>query len=74
MEEIDLSLPNKFINASVTGDFNNALKIARLMAKQHNVPLNKELQILSDTAAMVLSINEMTAVFSMVEDIRNYEA
>ncbi len=74
MEEINLSLPSKFIDANVDEDFDKALKIAKLMAKQHHRPLTDELKILSDSAAMVLSIDEMTAVFSMVEDIRNYEA
>lgn len=74
MEEIDVSLPSKFIDASVDEDFDKALKIAKLMAKQHHRPLTDELKILSDSAAMVSSIDEMTAVFSMVEDIRNYEA
>lgn len=74
MEEIDVSLPSKFIDASVDEDFDKALKIAKLMAKQHHRPLTDELKILSDSAAMVLSIDEMTAVFSMVEDIRKYEA
>lgn len=74
MEEINLSLPSKFIDASVDEDFDKALKIAKLMAKQQHRPLTDELKILSDSAAMVLSIDEMTAVFSMVEDIRKYEA
>lgn len=71
---IDLSLPSKFTDASVRGDFDNSLKIAKLIAKQHNVSLEQELQILSDSAAMALSIDEMTAVFTMVEDIRKHEA
>lgn len=74
MEEINLSLPSKFIDASVDEDFDKALKIAKLIAKQHHLTLTDELKILSDSAAMVSSIDEMTAVFSMVEDIRNYEA
>ena len=74
MEEIDVSLPSKFIDASVDEDFDKALKIAKLMAKQHHRPLTDELKILSDSAAMVLSIYEIPAVFSMVEDIRKYEA
>lgn len=74
MEEINLSLPSKFIDASVDEDFDEALKVAKLMAKQHHRLLTDELKILSDSAAMVLSIDEMTAVFSMVEDIRKYEA
>ncbi|MDD7005712.1 MAG: hypothetical protein SPI42_01780 [Lactobacillus johnsonii] len=74
MEEIDLSLPSKFMDACVDEDFDEALKVAKLMAKQHHRPLTDELKILSDSAAMVLSIDEMTAVFSMVEDIRKYEA
>lgn len=74
MEEIDLGLPSKFIDASVDEDFDKALKIVKLIAKQHRRTLTDELKILSDSAAMVLSIDEMTAVFSMVEDIRKYEA
>ncbi|WNW29492.1 hypothetical protein RP299_04020 [Lactobacillus johnsonii] len=74
MEEIDLGLPSKFIDASVDEDFDKALKIVKLIAKQHHRTLTDELKILSDSAAMVLSIDEMTAVFSMVEDIRKYEA
>lgn len=44
-----------------------------MIAKQHNVSLEQELQILSDTAAIALSIDEMTAVFTMAEDIRKHE-
>lgn len=74
MDKIDLSLPSKFIDASVDEDFDKALKIAKLIAKQHHLTLTDELEISSNSAAMVSSIDEMTAVFSMVEDIRNYEA
>ena len=74
MSKIDLSLPSKFMDASVDEDFDKALKIAKLIAKQHHITLTNELKILSDSAAMALSIDEMTAVFSMVEDIRKYEA
>ena len=74
MNKIDLSLPSKFMDACVAKDKDNALRLAKLMAKQHHRPLTDELKILSDSAAMVLSIDEMTAVFSMVEDIRKYEA
>ncbi len=70
----DLSLPSKFMDACVDDDFDKALKIAQLIAKQHHLTLTDELEILSNSAAMVSSIDEMTAVFSMVEDIRNYEA
>lgn len=66
----DFSLPSKFIDASVDEDFDKALKIVKLIAKQHHITLTDELEILSDSAAMVSSIDEMTAVFSMVEDIR----
>ena len=74
MEEIDLGLPSKFIDASVDEDFDKALKLVKLIAKQHHRTLTDELKILSDSAAMVLSIDEMTAVFSMVEEIRKHEA
>ena len=74
MSEIDFSLPRKFVDACVAKDEDNSLKIAKLIAKQHNFSLEQELQILSDIAAIALSIDEMTAVFSMVEDIRKYEA
>lgn len=73
MSEIDFSLPSKFVDACVAKDEDNSLKIAKLIAKQHNVSLEQELQILSDTAAIALSIDEMTAVFTMVEDIRKHE-
>lgn len=74
MEEIDLGLPSKFIDASVDEDFDKALKIAKSIAKQHHITLTNELKILSDSAAMALSIDEMTAVFTMVDDIRKHEA
>lgn len=73
MSKIDLSLPSKFVDACVAKDKDNSLKIAKLIAKQHNVSLEQELQILSDTAAIALSIDEMTAVFTMAEDIRKHE-
>lgn len=73
MSKIDLSLPSKFVDACVAKDKYNSLKIAKLIAKQHNVSLEQELQILSDTAAIALSIDEMTAVFTMAEDIRKHE-
>lgn len=73
MDEIYLSLPNKFVDACVAKDKDNSLKIAKLIAKKHKVSLEQELQILSDTAAIALSIDEMTAVFTMAEDIRKHE-
>lgn len=70
----DFSSPSKFVDACVAKDKDNSIKIAKLIAKKYNVSLEQELQILSDMAAIALSIDEMTAVFSMIEDIRKYEA
>ncbi|WP_260308203.1 hypothetical protein [Lactobacillus johnsonii] len=36
MEEIDLSLPSKFIDASVKMNFDEAYRLVKLMAKQHH--------------------------------------
>ena len=69
----DFSLPRKFVDACVAKDEDNSLKIAKLIAKKYNVSLEQELQTLSDTAAIALSIDEMTAVFTMAEDIRKHE-
>lgn len=63
MEAIDLSLPSRFIDASV------ALDLARTMAKQHNCSLDYELKVL-DFDSSALGKSEREAVRSMIERLR----
>lgn len=46
MEEIDVSLPSKFMDACVAKNRDKALRLAKLMAKQHNCTLKAELDLL----------------------------
>lgn len=73
MEEIDLSLPSKFIDASVKMNFDEAYRLVKLMAKQHHRSLEQEFLTLK-YAASALSNTERVAVLLMIKDIRKYEA
>ena len=62
MEEIDVSLPSKFMDACVAKDKDKALRLAKLMAKQHNCTLKAELDILDFDASMILSIKKVNGI------------
>ena len=73
MEEIDLSLPSKFMDACVAKDKDNALKVVKLLAKQHNFPLKAELDLL-DFDASILSSEYRLPIATMIKELRKYEA
>lgn len=73
MEEIDLSLPGKFMDACVAKDKDNALKLAKLMVKQQNCSFKAELNMLY-FGATVLPSEYSYPMRSMVKELRKYEA
>lgn len=73
MEEIDLSLPSKFMDACVAKDKDKALRLAKLMAKQHNCTLKAELDIL-DFDASILSSEYRLPIATMIKELRKYAA
>lgn len=73
MEEIDLSLPSKFMDACVAKDKDNALKVVKLLAKQHNCTLKAELDLL-DFDASILSSEYRLPIATMIKELRKYEA
>ncbi|WP_209444693.1 hypothetical protein [Lactobacillus johnsonii] len=70
MEEIDLSLPSKFMDACVAKDKDKALRLAKLMAKQHNCTLKAELDIL-DFDASILSSEYRLPIATMIKELKN---
>ena len=72
MSEIDFSLPSKFMNACVAKDSIEALRLAVLMANQHKLTLNAELNLL-DFEASILSSEYRFSIQIMIEELRNYE-
>ena len=73
MEEIDLSLPSKFMDACVAKDKDKALRLAKLMAKQHNCSFKAELNMLYFDAT-VLPSKYSYPMTSMVKELRKHEA
>lgn len=73
MEEIDVSLPSKFMDACVAKDKDNALKVVKLLAKQHNCTLKAELDLL-DFDASILSSEYRLPIATMIKELRKYEA
>lgn len=73
MNKIDLSLPSKFMDACVAKDKDNALRLAKLMAKQHNCTLKAELDIL-DFDASILSSEYRLPIATMIKELRKYKA
>ena len=73
MEEIDVSLPSKFLDACVAKNKDKALRLAKLMAKQHNCTLKAELDIL-DFDASILSSEYRLPIATMIKELRKYEA
>lgn len=73
MEEIDVSLPSKFMDACVAKNRDKALRLAKLMAKQYNCTLKTELDIL-DFYASILSREYRLPIATMVKELRKYEA
>lgn len=73
MSKIDLSLPSKFMDACVAKDNVKALRLAKLMAKQHNCTLKAELDLL-DFDASILSSEYRLPIATMIKDLRKYEA
>ncbi len=65
MKEIDLSLPSKFMDACVAKDKDKALRLAKLMAEQHNCTLKAELDIL-DFDASILSSEYRLPIATMI--------
>lgn len=72
MEEIDLSLPSKFMDACVAKDKDKALRLAKLMAKQHSCTLKAELDIL-DFDASILSSEYRLPIATMIKELRKHE-
>lgn len=73
MEEIDVSLPSKFMDACVAKNKDKALRLVKLMAKQHNCTLKTELGLL-DFDASILSSEYRLPIATMVKELRKYEA
>ncbi|MGZ0156523.1 hypothetical protein ACXJQ9_04400 [Lactobacillus johnsonii] len=73
MDKVDLSLPSKFMDACVAKDSIKALRLAVLMAKQHNRTLKAELDIL-EVDASILSSEYRLPIHIMIKELRNYEA
>ncbi|HJE48906.1 MAG TPA: hypothetical protein K8V69_01790 [Lactobacillus johnsonii] len=73
MEEIDVSLPSKFKDACVAKDKDEALRLAKLIAKQANFTLKAELDIL-DFAASILSSEYRLPIATMIKELRKHEA
>lgn len=72
MSKIDLSLPSKFMDACVAKDSIKALRLAVLMAKQHDLTLKAELDRL-DFNASILSNEYRLPIKIMIKELRNYE-
>ena len=73
MEEIDVSLPSKFMDACVAKNRDKALRLAKLMAKQHNCTLKAELDLL-DFDASILSSEYRLTITTMIKELRKHEA
>lgn len=73
MNKIDLSLPSKFMDACVAKNKDKALRLAKLMAKQHNCTLKAELDLL-DFDASILSSEYRLPITTMIKGLRKYEA
>ena len=73
MQKIDLTLPGKFMDACVAKDKDKALRLAKLMAKQHNCTLKAELDIL-DFDASSLSSEYRLPITTMIKELRKHEA
>ena len=73
MEEIDVSLPSKFMDACVAKNKDKALRLAKLMAKQHNCTLKAELDLL-DFDASILSSEYRLPITTMIKELRKHEA
>lgn len=73
MEEIDVSLPSKFMDACVAKNRDKALRLAKLMAKQHNCTLKAELDLL-DFDASILSSEYRLPITTMIKELRKHEA
>lgn len=69
MEEIDLSLPSRFIDESVANNKILALDLACTMARQHSCSLDCELKVLNFCSS-ALGKSEREAVRSMIERLR----
>lgn len=72
MSKVDLSLPSKFMDACVAKDSIKALRLAVLMAKQHDLTLKAELDRL-DFNASILSNEYRFPIKIMIKELRNYE-
>lgn len=68
----DLSLPSRFMDACVAKDEDKALRLAKLMAKQHDNTLKAELDILEFNAS-ILSSEYRLSIKIMIKRLRNYE-
>lgn len=73
MEEIDVSLPSKFMDACVAKNKDKALRLAKLMAEQANFTLKAELDIL-DFGASISSSEYRLPIATMIKELRKYEA
>lgn len=73
MQKNDLTLPGKFMDACVAKDKKEALRLAKLMAKQHNCSFRAELNMLYFDAT-VLPPKYSYPMTSMVKELRKYEA
>lgn len=69
MQEIDLSLVSKFVDASMAHDKKLALRLAKKIAEQHNCSLDFELNAL-EWSANWLKTDERIATQAMVLALR----
>ena len=72
-DETDISLPSKFMDACVAKDKDEALRLAKLMAKQHSFTLEAELDLL-DFDSSSLSSEYRLPIATMIKELRKYEA
>ena len=73
MSKNDLSLPSRFMDACVAKDKDEALRLVKLIAEQHNLTLNAGLDLL-DFDASILSSEYRLPIATMIKELRNYEA
>lgn len=72
MSENNFSLPSRFMDACVAKDSIKALRLAVLMAKQHDLTLKDELDRL-DFNASILSNEYRFPIQIMIKELRRYE-
>lgn len=71
MKDFDVRLPSKFMLASVQHNKQEALRLAKLLAEQHDCELKAELDALEYSAQLMLTGNDQKATISMVKELRS---